>query len=182
MEIRGDMFTVTAASTGSWFLSPHWYQLARLRISSAPVKLPLSLSFNQNLLVTWETARPLRVISHAQGHCEGCSDTAAPGICSFWQDAPANLPLCAHTTAPRAGDRCPCDIVTRPAVAVPMLICLRYVGPPFSRVIFPPRAGRLAGSVPIHATWSWKKSLGQASESTEISPSDLQLDKSLWCC
>lgn len=39
-----------------------------------------------------------------------------------------------------------------PTVASPMLVCLGYVGPPCSGVIFTPPRARLAGSVPTYAT------------------------------
>jgi len=41
-----------------------------------------------------------------------------------------------------------------PAVAGPTLLCLGYVAPPCSGLIFTPPRARLAGSVPVYATRS----------------------------
>lgn len=145
------------------------------------VKLQFSLSFNQKLYITLEIARPLRETPHGQGQgvstrphrfprwsvsvgsaCKPPTFCSRPGFQSrrqrpLWRDMPR------------------CDM---PCRGWPHAALSRVHGTPA-----PPQPSRSqAGWVGAHrCNLILKKNLGQASESTEISPSDLWLEKWLLC-
>lgn len=153
---KGDVFPVMPASASTcspWQLVTPCKLIPahQAQITSATVKLQFSLYFNQNLYIDLEIASQLRDITWARTMCrEVFEHSCTSYLCRVFGRQllqTSHLLLISRLPEQMTGAAVTCS-----AVAGPMLICLEYVGPPCSGVIFTPPRARLAGSVPIRVT------------------------------